>query len=266
MLRPEIISVFLFSKGKRICFPSADQCFGELRHPIPLPGRVLWFHGRRTRLGGKSITAWGRSCMGQRSVLEALMGGGDIRRSRDLICEGVAAATIQRALAAGWLEQVSRGTYRRKGAAVEDGQEFAEVLARVPTGVICLHSAAALHALGEAAPRLVWVAVPHKTKPPALDWPKVRWVRWRREAAFRAGVTERSVCGVRVNVTSPARTVVDMLDVRGAADRAAGLQALRDYLARGGSPPELRGLAHTLGSASRLARTLDLAEALAGPA
>ena len=194
------------------------------------------------------------------------MGGGDIRRSRDLIREGVAAAPIQRALAAGWLEQVSRGTYRRRGAGFEDGQELAEVLARVPAGVICLDSAAALHALGEAEPRSIWVAVPHKSKPPTLDWPKVRWVRWRREAAFRAGVTERSVCGVRLRVTGPARTVVDMLDARGTVDRAAGLQALRDYLAAGGSPPELRGVAHMLGSAGRLARTLDLAEALAVPA
>lgn len=192
------------------------------------------------------------------------MRGGEICRSRDLVREGVATATIQRALAAGWLEKVSRGTYRRKGAAFEDGEALAELAVRAPAGVVCLHSAAAWHGLGEAQPHLVWMAVPHALKPPAVEWPRVRWVRWRRTAAFDAGIVERIICGVKVRVTSPARTVIDMLDPRGPAPRDDGLKVLRDYLGEGGSRAELRAMAWSMAVGKSVLKTVDMAEVLAG--
>jgi predicted transcriptional regulator of viral defense system len=201
--------------------------------------------------------------MEQRSVLEALMGGGAICRSRDLVQAGVATATIQRALNVGWLEKVSRGTYRR-GAAYEQGGELAEVMARVPAGVICLHSAAALHSLGDAVPHRIWVAVRHDRKPPLVDWPHVRWVRWRRTSAFQAGVTEQMICSVKVRLTGPARTVVDMLDTRLNADRDLGLSILRDYLAQGRPIAELRQIAHEMSRTRQMSRLLATAEILAG--
>lgn len=203
--------------------------------------------------------------MEQRSVLEALMRGGEICRSRDLVREGVATATIQRALAAGWLEKVSRGTYRRKGAAFEDGEALAELAARAPGGVVCLHSAAAWHALGEAHPHLIWMAVPHARRPPAVEWPRVRWVRWRREAAFRAGIIDRSICGVRVRITGPARTVIDMLDPRCPTNRDDGLRVLRDYLREGGSRAELKAMARSMAAGASVISAVDMAEILTGP-
>ena len=203
--------------------------------------------------------------MVQLTALETIMGDGSIHRSRDLVEAGVAATTIQRALASGMLERVSRGTYRRSGAAHEEGEQLAEAAIRVPSGVICLHSAAALHGLGDTEPRSVWLAIPHSYNPQKLGWPSVRWVRWRRSASFRVGVDDRTICGVRVRVTDPARTVIDMLDPRGAADRASGLACLRDYFAVGGSPAALRAIARALGAADRLASTLDVAEAFGAP-
>ncbi len=193
------------------------------------------------------------------------MRGGEICRSRDLVREGVATATIQRALAAGWLEKISRGTYRRKGAAYEDGEALAELAARATAGVVCLHSAAALHGLGEMEPHLIWMAVPHSSRPPAVEWPRVRWVRWRREAAFHAGIVDRIVCGVRVRVTCPARTVVDMLEPRGPAESAEGLRVLRDYLAEGGSRVELRSMARMMAASAIVLKAVEIAEVLAGP-
>ncbi len=190
------------------------------------------------------------------------MGDGAIRRSRDLIRVGVAGATIRRALADGWLERVSTGTYRKGGAPHEEGEQLAEAIARTPDGVVCLHSAAALHGLGDVEPESVWIAIPHSARRPALDWPAVRWVRWRRDASFTEGVSERRVCGVTVRTTDPARTVVDMLDVRMVKDPAHGLRCLSDYLSRGGSHAELRSAARSLNASARVRAKLELAAAM----
>ena len=189
------------------------------------------------------------------------MGDGSIRRSRDLVREGVAATTIQRALASGWLERVSKGTYRRSGASYEEGEQLAEAIARAPGGVVCLHSAAALHGLGCLEPRSVWVAIPHSCKAPRIATPNVRWVRWRRDASFKVGVAERTVCGVAVRFTDPARTVVDLIDLRNQVDRHVGLACLRDYVAAGGSRAALRDTARKAGAASGVFTMLAIAEA-----
>ncbi len=201
--------------------------------------------------------------MVQRAVLEGLMRDGAIRRSRDLAKKGVAAATVQRALADGWLEKVSRGTYRKAGANHEEGEHLAEVMARVSEGVVCLHSAAALHGLGDLEPRDVWIGIPHAAKPTALHNRGVRFVRWRRTEAFREGVSERRVCGIQVKVTGPARTVVDLLTLKGGSGWDVGLRCLGDYFRNGGSSAELRSSARAMGAADRLANTFDVAEAMA---
>ena len=201
--------------------------------------------------------------MSQRRVLEVLMGGGAIRRSKELIREGVAGATIRRALADGWLEKVSHGTYRQAGSDHEGGEQLAEALARTPRGVVCLHSAAALHGLGDTEPGAVWIAIPHAARRPSIDWPKVRWVRWRREASFTSGVSERRVCGVTVRATDPARTVIDMLDSRLVKDRTHGLRCLADYLATGGSGAELRMAAREQSVSAGVRAALDVALTMA---
>lgn len=198
----------------------------------------------------------------QLTRLRELMAGGAVWRMRDLTRQGVAAATVRRALAAGLVEQVSRGTYRENGAPLVPGAHLAEAIARVPRGVVCLHSAAALHGLGDVVPPRVWIGVPNAYKPPAIEWPPVRYVRWRRAAAFSVGISERTTCGVRVRMTDPARTVVDLLLMREAAGEERGLECFRDFLAQGGAPADLARVADGLGVGSRLAPLIRAATIL----
>lgn len=177
---------------------------------------------------------------------------------------GVTATTVRRAVAAGIVEQMSRGTYRIAGAPHEEAMHLAEALVRIPRGIICLHSAAQVHGLGDHAPARVWVALPNRLHPPRLDWPPIRFVLWRGDAAFQVGVEEREICGVAVRITAPSRTVVDMLRMRSTVGEETALRCLRDYFGMGHSAAALVACATALGVGDRLSPLLKAATVFGG--
>ncbi|MEO3432318.1 hypothetical protein [Inquilinus sp. CAU 1745] len=181
-----------------------------------------------------------------------LLADGSMWRMKDLLAEGIAAQTVRRAVAAGTVEALSRGVYRRAGAYDEHGAILAEVSARVPDGVICLFSAADFHEITDVTPRQIWVGIPNNRRPPKLDWPPIRAVRWRGAPSFDVGVEERVIHGVPVRMTTPARTVVDMLRMMKTVGEDRALECLRDYAANGGSAGEVRVIADRIGVGQRL--------------
>lgn len=193
--------------------------------------------------GSKNVSICEPCCISQQRRLETLVADGSVWRLKDLARHGITAVTVARALARGALERVSRGTYRRHGVQYVFGSELAEIIARAPRGIACLFSAAAFHRLGTVEPPESWLALPHATRPPRIEWPPVRWVFWRPELAFRIGITERLICGVTVRLTDPVRTVVDMLRTSRTVGEDRALEVLRDYLAGGGSMPALQTMA-----------------------
>lgn len=201
--------------------------------------------------------------MVQLAKLGALLASGRIWRMSALLNEGITAATVRRALAAGVVEQVSRGTYRWAGMPREDGANLAEALARVPRGLVCLLSAAQFHDLGDELPRQVWIAIPNSDHTPKLDHPPVKVVRWVNPSAFSIGVESHSICGVEVRVTNPARTVIDMLRMTTTVGEEDALKCLGDYLGTSGSSlPKLWRIAEELGVANRISTYLRTAAAL----
>ena len=197
--------------------------------------------------------------MTQLERLEGLLADGGIWRMSVLVQAGVTASTVQRAVAAGLVEQVSRGAYRRAGAPHVGATHLAEALVRIPQGIICLHSAARVHGLGDETVARTWVAIPHRCHAPRVEWPPMRYVRWRSPEAFVLGVETQIVAGVQVRLTNPARTVVDMLRMSSTVGEDRALECLRDYLAAGGASPDLGYIAHQLGSSKRVEAVLHLA-------
>lgn len=202
--------------------------------------------------------------MTQFTKLGELLADGRILRMKALAAEGIAASTVQRAVAAGFVEQVSRGVYRRAGAPHVPGIHLAEALVRIPNGIACLLSAAEVHGFGDEGPARVWVAVPNKYHPPNIDWPPVRYVRWRGDAPFRVGVIEQNVCGVRVKITDRARTVVDLLKMKATVGERYALACLKGFVTSGGALSDLLETADALGLAVRLSSLIRLAYILAG--
>jgi predicted transcriptional regulator of viral defense system len=129
---------------------------------------------------------------------------------------------------AGQLRQVARGLYASTEFEATEHHSLAAASALIPGGVICLLSALQFHRLGTQAPFEVWLAIGTKARKPTVSDPPLRIVRFSHRA-LREGVETRSVEGVKVRVTTPARTVADCFKYRNKIGVDVALEALREY-------------------------------------
>jgi predicted transcriptional regulator of viral defense system len=150
-------------------------------------------------------------------------------RARDLDRVGVPRAYLKRLCDRGLLEQAGRGIYRLADAPVTELSSLAEVSKRVPHGVICLLSALQTHGLTTEAPHAVWVLIDGHARMPKLASPKLEVVR-ASGTAREHGVETRVIEGVRVQLTTPAKTVADCFRFRRHVGLEVALAALKDYL------------------------------------
>src|SRR5262249_10217475 len=87
-----------------------------------------------------------------------------------------------------------------------------------------------VHRLTTELPHAVWIMIDTRARAPKLDTPAIEVVR-AQGAAREHGVESRTVEGVRVHITTPAKTVADCLRYRRHVGLDVALAALRDYLA-----------------------------------
>ena len=127
------------------------------------------------------------------------------------------------------MERVGWGLYRLVDAEPTERYSVASVCARVTNSVVCLLSALQVHGIGTQLPHEVWIAIPHKARPPAPGSASVRLVRFSG-AAWTCGVWQTEFEGVPARITSPARTVVDCFRFQRLVGREAALEALREGL------------------------------------
>ncbi len=127
------------------------------------------------------------------------------------------------------VERVGWGLYRLADAEPTERYSIASVCARVPNSIVCLLSALQVHGIGTQLPRQVWIAIPHKARPPALEDASVRLLRFS-SAAWTYGVQETKFEDVPARITSPARTIVDCFRFQRLIGREAALEALQEGL------------------------------------
>ena len=157
------------------------------------------------------------------------VGIGVFFRPRDLDPLAVSFSELQRLVAAGRIEKVGRGLYRLAGAEPDEFETIAMVSTAVPSGIVCLLSALFIHGIGTQTPPEVWIALDRKARKPAPLATAVRIVRFSG-AMLTYGIQVRSILGVPVRVTSPARTVVDCFRYRSKLGLDVALEALREAL------------------------------------
>lgn len=150
-------------------------------------------------------------------------------RARDLAKLGIPRVYLRRLCDRGLLEKVDRGVYRLADASVTELHSLAEVAVRVPHATICLLSALQLHALTTEAPHAVWAMIDRHARMPKLSYPKLEVVR-ASGRALTHGIETREVEGVKVRVTSPAKTIADCFRYRRHVGLDIALAGLRDYL------------------------------------
>lgn len=156
-------------------------------------------------------------------------GIGAFFRPRDVGPLAVSFPELQRLVAAGSIEKVGRGLYRLAAAESDEFETIALVSTAVPSGIVCLLSALLIHGIGTQMPREVWIALERKARKPAPLATAVRIVRFSG-AMLTYGIQVRSILGVPVRITSPARTVVDCFRYRSKLGLDIALEALREAL------------------------------------
>ena len=156
-------------------------------------------------------------------------GLGAFFRPRDLKALGISFPELQQLVTKGTVEKVGPGLYRLVAVEPNEFETIAMVASAIPTGIVCLLSALRIHNIGTQTPHEVWLALDRKARKPSRPPAQVRIVRFSG-AMLTYGVQERSILGVRVRVTSPARTVVDCFRYRNKIGLDVALEALREVV------------------------------------
>lgn len=154
-------------------------------------------------------------------------GIGAFFRPRDLLPLGVTPYQIQRLVAQGVAEKAAPGLYRLSDVEATETETIAMVASAVPQAIVCLLSALRFHDIGTQSPRQVWLAIDRKARKPQRLPAAVRIVRFSGPM-LTYGVDRQSMQGVRVRITSPARTVVDCFRYRNKIGIDVAMEALRD--------------------------------------
>ena len=141
---------------------------------------------------------------------------------------GITYDQLRRLVSTGAVEHVARGLYRLADEEPTEHETIAAVCARVPNAVVCLLTALSVYEIGTRLPHEVWIAIPHKARPPRLRF-RTRLVRFSG-AAWSYAVRDTQFDGVPARITSPARTVVDCFRFERLIGREAALEAVHDAL------------------------------------
>ena len=152
-------------------------------------------------------------------------------RPKTASAQGVSFRDLQRLVGTGAVEKVAPGLYRLSSVEPTELESVATVSAAVPEAIVCLLSALLIHGIGTQLPNQVWIAIDRKARRPVRTPYPVRIVRFSGPM-LRYGIDTREALGVRIRVTSPARTVVDCFRYRNKIGLDVALEALKDVLQR----------------------------------
>jgi predicted transcriptional regulator of viral defense system len=155
------------------------------------------------------------------------VGIGAYFRPRDVRPLGITHYQIQRLVAEGQVEKAGPGLYRLSDADATEMETIAMVATAAPQAIVCLLSALRVHDIGTQSPRQVWLAIDRKARKPKQLPAAVSIVRFSGQM-LTYGVVTHSMQGVRVRITTPARTVVDCFRYRNKVGIDVALEALRD--------------------------------------
>jgi predicted transcriptional regulator of viral defense system len=154
-------------------------------------------------------------------------GVGAFFRPRDVLRLGMSFHQLQRLAAEGSVEKLGGGLYRLSEVEPNELETFAMVAAAAPNAIVCLLTALQIHGIGTQSPHEVWIALDRKGRKPRRVPTHLRIVRFSG-AMLTYGVVTRSMLGVPVAITSPARTVVDCFRYRNKVGIDVAMEALRD--------------------------------------
>lgn len=158
---------------------------------------------------------------------------------------GLSRTGLYRAARQGRLERIARGIYLPADATTADW-DWVEAATRRPYATICLTSALAHHDLTDVIPAALDVAIPRGSRTPASTG-AIAWHQFDRPT-FTIGREEIPIPGTgqMIGIYSPERSITDAFRLRGDVGYELALEALKEWLRRGGKPARLMEIAARL--------------------
>lgn len=156
---------------------------------------------------------------------------GGMLRTHQAIDAGIHRRTLYALRDAGRIEMLGRGLYRLADLPPLGNPDLVVAATKIPSGVVCLISALAVHEITTQVPHEIWIALPRGTERPRLSHPPLRPV-WLRGEAFTSGIETLTLDGVGVRVYSAEKTLADAFKFRNRIGLDVCLEALRLYRER----------------------------------
>ena len=157
-------------------------------------------------------------------------------RTTEALDHGIHRRTLYGLRDEGILLTVSRGVYQLAEMEVPPEINLAEVVKRVPNGIICLVSSLAFHELTTQIPHYVWLAIERKARKPRIEYPPVRVFHFSGKT-FTSGVENCRILHQTVRIYNAPKTIIDCFRWRKAVGLDVTLEAVREYLKRPDSSP-----------------------------
>lgn len=158
--------------------------------------------------------------------------------------------------------ELSRGVFRQADAPPASYPDLLAVAQRSPIAIVCCRTAAAAHELSDEIPSSVQLAVPSRRRPPRITYPPTEVLRFDA-VNFELGLSRIEAAPDEwVRIYDPARTVIDLMRLRGRFGEPLAHAALQRYLQRRDvRPPALLAMATRLDVLGPVRQALDVAMA-----
>jgi predicted transcriptional regulator of viral defense system len=136
---------------------------------------------------------------------------------------------LKRAVDRGVVRKIACGLYVRPELPLDFELRVILACQRVPHGIVCLESALRFHGIVSKESDVIWMAIDHKARRPALTGLNMRFVRFSGQALTQ-GVLNTRMHGEPVRVYSVAKTVADCLKYRRKLDTELLTKAVDEAL------------------------------------
>lgn len=153
---------------------------------------------------------------------------GGILRTSEAIAAGIHPRELYGMRDRKEIEQVGRGVFRLSSLPPMSDPDIVIVAKRVPSAVICLLSALAIHELTTQIPHSVQIALPPGAHSPRIEHPPLEVFRFSPQV-LGAGIQDHLVDGVSVRVFCAEKTLADLFKFRNRIGLDVAIEALRKY-------------------------------------
>lgn len=164
----------------------------------------------------------------KKSIVEGLFRDSHgVMTTKELLDSGVTYYTIRQLVSSGYLSKIKRGIYTLSD---ESEEELGLIKALIPSGILCMQSAAIIHDYTSKMPLRYHVSIDNKVRCHNLpDYPKVKLYYWSKQQ-LNLGVEEIDVNGINVKIYNKEKTICDYVKFRNKLEYSEVKEVLNSYM------------------------------------